>query len=115
MRNTYITTSFLLMLFATTEAAIAQSREEDLSALRIVQAKIERERGAVAEPQALSSSLLYRLLGRYYEVGDHWDVAAWVTENPNMIPNAERPPTQGPRVRKGGVFRYEVVAVKGAP
>jgi hypothetical protein len=80
--------------------------------LRIVQKKIERQRASETTlgSGALSSALLFRLMGRYYEVGDHWEVAAWITQHPNMAPNSEERKSTS-SVRKGGIFRYEVVSV----
>jgi hypothetical protein len=86
--------------------------DEYAAQLRIIQKKIERQRASETSSGsgALSSTLLFRLMGRYYEVGDHWEVAAWVTPHPNMSPNSEeRKSASG--VQKGGIFRYEVVSV----
>jgi hypothetical protein len=113
-----------LLLFSGVSAVVAAlpssapastNEEEYLAALKIAHQKIERERAAHAtrasSENALSSSLLVKLMGRYYRVGDRWDVAAWNFDNPAMRRTSD-PTSLQSRPRRGGLFRYEVVEVK---
>lgn len=63
------------------------------------------------QSQALSSQLITRLFGRYYQVGDHWTVAAWQIEHGMMRMTSEANQTQS-QVGRGGLFKYEVIQVK---
>lgn len=94
----------------------AMTREQYLDALKIADQKVMREKAITrgGSGDALSSSALSRLFGRYYQAGDTWEVAAWVLEQPIMN-KVSRPEGQRPSVRKAGIFHYEVTAVKNGP
>jgi hypothetical protein len=98
---------------------LASDDADYVESLKIVQAKIERERTIEKSNAsgALSSTLLFRLMGRYYEVGDQWDVAAFLVDHPNHAPNAGhgRGASRSEGVRKGGVFRYRVAEINRSP
>jgi hypothetical protein len=92
-------------------ASHAMSQEEYMNALKIAEQKVLREREAHSNAGALSSTLLAKLFGRYYQVGDTWDVAAWVMDQPQMRKTEETDALKQ-RTRKGGIFRYVVKEVK---
>ncbi len=58
------------------------SDEEYQAALKVAQKKVARQKSLNSQSaNALSSSLIRTLFGRYYQVGDNWDVAAWTFDN----------------------------------
>jgi hypothetical protein len=112
-----IVASVVLILFAPALSHANMSDAEYIAALKTAQQKIERERAANAahadgnNSNALSSSLLTKLMGRYYRVGDKWEVAAWNFDNAAMR-RTDQPEYLTSKPRRGGVFRYEVVDVR---
>ncbi len=101
--------SSLVMLVASS-SSYAMSEKDYKQALKIVSDKIARTREANSA-SALSSPIIKAYFGRYYRVGDSWDVASWEIKSPmmSMTPISENQPT---KVGKGGVFRYEVKEVR---
>jgi hypothetical protein len=81
------------------------------SALKLAEQKVLRQKAAEGQAGALSASVISRLLGRYYEVGDNWDVAAWRIDRPWLMTNDKFMP-HSEKLSRGGVFHYEVVEVK---
>lgn len=76
-----------------------------LKNLQLAQAKVERIQTQSRQgPGALSASRLALLSGRYYQIGDSWTVASWLTQK-NGDPYLSEP----------SLFRYEVVDVKNGP
>jgi hypothetical protein len=65
----------------------------------------------VSTESALSSSALKALFGRYYSVGDNWDVASWQIENPAMTPPYSTR-KKSDFVGTGCLFHYQVASVK---
>jgi hypothetical protein len=85
------------------------------AALKVAEKKVARQKSLNSQSgNALSSSLIRTLFGRYYQVGDHWDVAAWSFDNTmaRMTSDPEHLEVKGGR---GGIFHYQVVQVKPAP
>jgi hypothetical protein len=80
------------------------------NALKIVSEKVARTQQA-GSANALSSPIIKAYFGRYYRVGDSWDVAAWEIKNP-MLSYAPIAENQSPKVGKGGIFHYEVKEVR---
>lgn len=111
----------VLVISATASASLP--RDEYLSGLSLAQHKVERLKefrsrkaalraGTVAASgEALTASALKGLLGRFYQVGDQWDViafhvddtAARATSDPALLAN---PPG------RSGVFHYEVLSAQ---
>jgi hypothetical protein len=88
----------------------AMSYQDYKDALKIVQAKIDRTRSANSA-SALSSPIIKAYFGRYYRVGDAWDVASWELKNPMM---SLTPVSENTTVKtgRGGIFHYEVKDVR---
>jgi hypothetical protein len=78
--------------------------------LQIAQKKVERVQSlrAQASGSELSTSLVRNVLGRYYQVGDNWDVLVW-QESSNMAAKTSEPTKVRGRIAE---FHYEVVDVK---
>jgi hypothetical protein len=91
------------------------SESDYQAALKIAQAKVARQKSLNSQSiNALSSSLIRTLFGRYYQVGDQWDVAAWSFDN-TMARMTNDPDHLESKGGRGGVFHYEVVQVKPGP
>lgn len=90
--------------------ARGMSEKDYKNALKLAEAKVLRTRNASAA-SALSSPIIRAYFGRYYRVGDSWDVASWEVKNPmmSMTPIPENPVT---KTGHGGVFHYEVKEVR---
>lgn len=101
--------SSLVMLVASS-SSFGMTEQDYKNALKIVNDKIARTREA-STANALSSPIIKAYFGRYYKVGDSWDVASWDLKSPLMsyAPIAE---SHTPKVGKGGVFHYEVKEVR---
>jgi hypothetical protein len=83
------------------------------AALRIAEKKVARTRSLNSQSSnALSSSLIRSMYGRYYQVGDNWDVVAWSYDN-TMARMTSDPASLQMKGGRGGVFHYEVKSVKG--
>ncbi|MCM2323325.1 MAG: hypothetical protein NDJ90_08690 [Oligoflexia bacterium] len=109
-------------------ASVSVSEREYRDALAIAQKKVERAQSAatsarvrhnarmapgVAAPEALSSAIVIRLLGRDYRVGESWLVAA-TQFDPTEMRRTDDPHSLNPGKGRTGIFRYEVVAVKSS-
>src|SRR5689334_301836 len=83
------------------------SREDYLATLKIADQYVQR-RKQMSTANALSSTMLMGLMGRYYKVGDTWEVIAY-----RSVPTAMRMTNDPEQLRPGagdvGVFRYQVV------
>jgi len=87
----------------------ADQYKEYQDMLRIAQRKVDRLKALGAgSAGALSTSLVMSVLGRYYQVGDHWDVLAW------QISSTMAAMTSEPVKYRyhAGKFHYEVIEVK---
>lgn len=102
--------SSLVMLVASS-SVFAMSEKDYKEALKIVSEKVARTHEAHNSASALSSPIIKAYFGRYYKVGDSWDVASWELKSPMMslTPITENQPS---KVVKGGVFHYEVKEVR---
>ena len=111
-----IRATFILMLSAVTLLLQAQSAtgalppDEYEKALHIAQKKVLRENTA-AQPGALFAASASRVIGRFYQIGDHWDVAVWRLQ-PTQMRKTSDPEHQKIPATAPLVFRYEVVEVK---
>lgn len=85
--------------------------QEYLNALQVASQKVARQKAAENTAGALSSNMLIQLQGRYYRKGDTWEVAAWQFDA-NIARRLDDREMLKPTMRKGGVFRYEVIDVK---
>lgn len=113
--NLSLKSSVLILLFAGLNSASGSLSEKDyVAALKMAEAKVQRQKAAAANPGAISSSLLRTLYGRYYRVGDTWEVAAFQYDNPNMRMTAN-PEQLTIKKGRGGIFRYEVTELKNGP
>jgi hypothetical protein len=103
---------FFRECFFLNQAQAALPEKEYLSQLKIANELSTRKKQTSPPPgQALSSTLLTRLFGRYYQVGDHWTVAAWQLERSMMRMTGDTNQTKN-QVGRGGVFKYQVTEVK---
>jgi hypothetical protein len=85
------------------------------AALKAADKKVQRQKSLNSQSaNALSSSLIRNLFGRYYQVGDNWDVAAWSFDN-TMARMTTDPAHLESKGGRGGVFHYQVIEVKNAP
>jgi hypothetical protein len=82
-----------------------------LAALKVADNYVTKKKNFSQNPSAISSSMIKTLFGRYYEVGDNWDIAAWPSLNNTMRMTSETNSLKN-RVGKGGIFHYEVSNVK---
>ncbi len=91
---------------------LASMPEKDYkAALQVAEAKVVKKASALNQAQALSASMIKQLFGRYYQVGDSWDVAAWPMNHATMRMTSDPVQLQN-KLGKGGLFHYEVVEVK---
>ena len=100
----------LTAVFCLPSPARAESHAQYLKDLQLAQAKVMREKKAQSTATALSSPIVKAYFGRYYRVGDSWDVAAWEYINPMMRMTSD-PAMLKITVGRGGVFHYEVTDV----
>lgn len=92
--------------------SLAMSDSDYLQALKIADQKVAAQKKSRSSTGgALSASLLKNLLGRYYEVGDQWEVLAWHFV-PSMMRMTSEPNRLDASLREAGVFRYQVIAIR---
>jgi hypothetical protein len=89
----------------------AMSEQDYLKALKIADQAVARKKSTQANASSLSSSLIKSLFGRYYQVGDTWDVAAWQIHSSKMRMIGS-PEGLKDQIGHGGIFHYEVLNVK---
>src|SRR5438067_748928 len=99
-----------LVLLVASSSSFGMTEQDYKNALKIVSEKIARTQQA-GSANALSSPIIKAYFGRYYRVGDSWDVASWEIKSPlmSLTPISGDAPT---KVGKGGVFHYEVKEVR---
>src|SRR6185437_16981262 len=102
--------TILGLLAATLAQASTQTDyNQYLYFLKVAQRKVDHLKSLRSgEPGALSTSLVISVLGRYYQVGDHWDVVAWKQKS-TMASMNSLPVTY--KYQKA-LFHYEVIDVK---
>lgn len=112
---TYVTFGLLSALAVAVPGkslSASSSRENYLAALKIADRHVQRQKELEANNAgALSSTIIKRLYGRYYRVGDAWTVAAIQTQPMAML----RTGSSGANaLHEGqiGIFRYEVIEVR---
>lgn len=93
------------------ESAIGISPSDYFAALKIADRAVQKKKGRHGLSSAVSSRLLRSLFGRYYEVGDAWDVAVL-----RLRPNLERMTEESSHLSEGegkpAIFHYRVTDVK---
>jgi hypothetical protein len=99
-----------LALLGASSPTQAMSEKDYKNALKIVSEKIARVHQTVSAT-ALSSPIMKAYFGRYFRVGDSWDVASWELKN-SLMSLAPVTSTSSPKVGRGGVFHYEVKEVR---
>lgn len=105
-----LTTALTAAIPAKARAEMTES--EYRSALKIASEEVQRrKRLAESRANAVSSSVLRELFGRYYEEGDSWVVAAYREESPMMRMTSD-PAHLRSAEGQVGVFKYEVVKVR---
>ncbi len=112
--QTQIKNSTLLILAAlfSRQAVAGLPEKAYIAQLKAANLWVSKKKAESApRDQALSSQLLTRLYGRYYEVGDTWTVAAWQLEHGMMRMTGDLNRTQS-QVGRGGIFKYLVTDVK---
>jgi hypothetical protein len=92
-----------------TDASSSQYEEQYKEMLQIAQKKVEHihQLRAQASGTALSTSLVQNVLGRFYQVGDNWDVLVW-QESSTLAAKTAAPTTYRGRIAE---FHYEVTKV----
>lgn len=111
----WIATAFAITAIFPGHSRADLSEEDYQAALKVAQKKVARQKSLNSQSaNALSSSLIRTLFGRYYQVGDHWDVAAWSFDH-SMARMTSDPESLQAKGGRGGIFHYEVVSVKTAP
>lgn len=116
--KTFLASYWVLGFLAATIPLLARadlSEEAYQAALKLADKKVQRQKSLNSQSgNALSSSLIRNLFGRYYQVGDHWDVAAWRLDN-TMARMTADPSQLEVKGGQGGIFHYEVIEVKTSP
>jgi hypothetical protein len=102
---------FLFILLFSFGVEASMPEQDYRAALQLAEKKVQQQKQTLANPQALSSTLLRSLFGRYYQVGDTWDVAAWHIGSNMMRMTGDADHLRN-TVGNGGVFHYEVISVK---
>jgi hypothetical protein len=78
-------------------------------ALRVANQKVLRQKQNLAQESshssALSSSMIKSMFGRFYQIGDSWDVAVWPISQVHLAM------TSTP-VGEGGLIHYEITDIK---
>src|SRR3954454_11313251 len=69
-------TPLLLIAILSSNGFSGMTDRDYKTTLQLVEKRVLGKKAA-GEAQALSVSVIKQVLGRYYEVGDQWDVAAW--------------------------------------
>jgi hypothetical protein len=89
------------------------SRDDYLAALKIAEKHVQRKKALQSAnlAGALSGSLARELMGRFYQVGDTWDVAA-VHVASNMMRMTDDPAQLRDRAEDVGIFRYKVTKIE---
>jgi hypothetical protein len=81
-------------------------------ALRIADEYVKKQKAVQADAGALTTSMVKQLYGRYYEVGETWEVAAVHIDSSQMRRTGD-PAQLRDREDRVGLFRYEVKKVTG--
>lgn len=102
----------LLSAFIFFEAKASMPEKDYRFSLQLAEKKVQKQNQLLNTSQALSSTLIKSLFGRYYQIGDHWDVAAWQINSNMMRMTNDLSQTQK-TVGYGGIFHYEVLNIKG--
>jgi len=83
-----------------------------LDSLKAASATVARKHAASGpEASALSSAVIRSMLGRYYQIGDAWDVASWRFES-TIMRMTSAPEHIQPQLVGGAIFHYQIVDVK---
>lgn len=106
-----ISISALALALLSVPASADMSDSRYLEALKIADQYVQRKKAIANDPNALSSTVIRALLGRYYRVGDAWVVAAY-QEYPTLMRRVDQPEMLEQKSGKVGLFRYEVTQVK---
>src|SRR4051812_35055535 len=88
--RTQIQATLAVAIFSSNLSIASMPDHEYKRALQIAEKKALRLSAAANNSGALSSSLLKVLFGRYYQVGDQWEVAAWQLQH-NMMRRTSEP------------------------
>ena len=95
-----------ILVFSSTSVHAYENYSDYLAALKIADRYVQKKKtAATSRMGALSTSAVTELFGRYYQVGDSWDIAA-VRVDPNMAPGAD-----GDKIGAPAVFHYHVTRV----
>lgn len=105
-------TIIALGTFLLGSTGLSYTTDEDYkSSLKLAEQKVLRQIRSRANPNAVSASLVKALFGRYYRVGDSWEVAAWQNVPATMRMTSDEAHLQN-QLGSGGIFHYEVVNLK---
>jgi hypothetical protein len=115
LRLTFILKSSFLAIFflylSSIELNASMPEKEYISQLQIAnELALKNKSLKSSRSQALSSTLIKRLFGRYYQVGDSWTVAVWKVDHGMMRMTSDPEQTKS-KMGAGGIFHYEVTQV----
>ncbi len=92
--------------------AYAAMPEKDYrAALQLAEKRVLKKNEVQNSSENISASTLKILFGRFYQVGDCWDVASWSFRNSEMR-KTDNPQDLKKKLGPGGVFHYEVTRVR---
>ncbi|MEO7163944.1 MAG: hypothetical protein ABI041_13575 [Bdellovibrionia bacterium] len=104
-----ITTS--AMLLVTFQSWAAMPEKDYRAALQVAERKVLRTNQIRNNSENLSASTLKMLFGRFYKVGDSWDIASW-----NFTSSKMRKTSDPEQIKKqlgpGAIFHYEVMRIR---
>ena len=109
-KNTSIGIWLALSCFGIDRVNASMPESEYLKALQIADKKVQRQKEAQFQSQALSTSTLKSHFGRFYQVGDNWDIAVWKTDRPIMRMTTE-PTHLRTTVTNKAILHYEVIEI----
>ena len=122
MKNFITICIITLLSFSSASPTLAAMPEKDYrDALQVAEKNILRKHqppggsknlsASALSTSALSASTLKMLFGRFYQVGDSWDIAAWIFRNSEMRKTSDPEHTEK-KLGPGGSFHYEVIRIR---
>src|SRR4051812_30922587 len=102
------------ILLVSFQTLAAMPEKEYRTALQLAEKKVQKQIKLQNNATSLSASTRNMLFGRFYRVGDNWDVVSWSFKNPQMRKTSDPLHTQK-ALGEGGIFHYEVTRVSPGP
>ena len=108
----FLNTILIMSLFVSSPSPLGASSEKQyLASLHDASDKVRMKKQKNSLSQALSTSLILKLLGRYYQIGDRWRVLSWIYQH-SLLPKLQPSQAESPSFSAGGLFEYEVRDIK---